>query len=146
MTQQERDHAASDSGEKSQGVALIFLLAIFCCFVLLYHLGGPALFEPDEGRNAEKAREILLTHEWVTPLEDFMPVLDKPMFFYWLIALSYKAFGVSEWSARLPSALAGLGTALVIFLLVSEFRGRWSALWSTLVMVSSLEFFCFRAR
>jgi 4-amino-4-deoxy-L-arabinose transferase-like glycosyltransferase len=141
MTQQERNRAGSDSGEQSQGVAVILLLAVFCFFVFLYHLGGLALFEPDEGRNAEKAREILLIHEWVTPLEDFMPVLDKPMFFYWLIALSYKAFGVSEWSARLPSALAGLGTALVIFLLVIEFRGRWSALWSTLVMVSSLEFF-----
>jgi len=54
------------------------------------NLGSAAFFEPDEGRNAEKAREILLLNDWVTPHENFLPVLDKPMFFYWLVALSYK--------------------------------------------------------
>ncbi len=51
------------------------------------------MFEPDEGRNAEKAREILVLNDWITPHENFHPVLDKPIFFYWLIALAYKIFG-----------------------------------------------------
>src|SRR5262247_3099850 len=72
-------------------------------FIVFYQLGGAALFEPDEGRNAEKAREILLLRDWLTPHENFYPVLDKPMFFYWLVALSYRLFGISEWAARLPS-------------------------------------------
>ena len=86
-------------------------LLMLCAVALFVKLGAPALFEPDEGRNAEKAREILLLHDWITPHENFAVVLDKPIFYYWLVAASYRAFGVSEWSARLPSALAGLGCA-----------------------------------
>src|SRR6266478_966853 len=67
-------------------------LVLLCSLVFFYHLGVPALFEPTEGRNAEIAREILLTHDWVTPHNNFLPVLDKPIFFYWLIAFCYKAF------------------------------------------------------
>ena len=84
---------------------LVVALLVFCGWALFFNLGGAALFEPDEGRNAEIAREILLLKDWVTPHYDFIPRLDKPISYYWLIALSYKIFGVSEWSARLPSAL-----------------------------------------
>jgi len=108
---------------------------------LFYHLGGPALFEPDEGRNAEKAREILLLDDWVTPHENFHPVLDKPMFFYWLIALSYRMFGVSEWAARLPSVIAALGCLIVVFRFVKERWGHWQALWSLLILLTGAEFF-----
>ncbi|MBI2365462.1 MAG: glycosyltransferase family 39 protein [Deltaproteobacteria bacterium] len=99
------------------------------------------MFEPDEVRNAEKAREILLLNDWVTPHENFVPVLDKPMFFYWLVAISFKLFGVSEWSARLPSALAALGCLLLVFCFADKHWGRWVALWSTLILATSVEFY-----
>jgi 4-amino-4-deoxy-L-arabinose transferase-like glycosyltransferase len=122
----------------SRWALTLFLISVF---ILFYHLGAPALFEPDEGRNAEKAREILLTQDWVTPHEDFMAVLDKPIFFYWLIAFSYRLFGISEWTARLPSALAALGTILLIYLWVRNTFGVWEALWSGLILAMSTEFF-----
>lgn len=109
--------------------------------LLLYHLGGAALFDPDEGRNSEKAREILALNDWVTPHENFHAVLDKPMFFYWTIALSYKLFGVSEWSARLPSALAALGCLLVVYFFTRLRWGEWTALWSPLILLTTIEFF-----
>lgn len=109
--------------------------------VVFYHLGGAALFEPDEGRNAEKAREIILLGDWVTPHENFHPVLDKPIFFYWLIALSYKIFGVSEWAARLPSALAALGCVVAVYGFARFHWGKQQALWSSLILLTSLEFF-----
>ena len=59
-------------------------LLLLCAVALFVKLGAPALFEPDEGRNAEKAREILLLHDWITPHENFAVVLDKPIFYYWL--------------------------------------------------------------
>jgi len=80
---------------------------------LFANLGDAALFEPDEGRNAEIAREILLLKDWVTPHYDFIPRLDKPIFFFDLVALSYKLFGISERSARLPSVLAALACLLL---------------------------------
>ena len=121
-------------------------IALFClvCLVVIFNdLGGAALFEPDEGRNAEKAREILLLGDWVTPYENFLTTLDKPMFFYWLIAVSFKIFGVSEWSARLPSVLATLGTLFLVYRFARLHLGLWEALWSCLILVTSFEFFLF---
>lgn len=86
---------------------LPWVLTAAVAFVLLYPLGGAAHFEPDEGRNAEKAREILLLNDRVTPHENFHPVFDKPIFFYWLSAFSYQLFGVSEWAARIPIVIVG---------------------------------------
>jgi len=120
---------------------LPWLLTAAVTFVLLNQLGSAALFEPDEGRNAEKAREILVLNDWVTPHENFYPVLDKPIFFYWLIAVSYKLFGVSEWTARLPSFLAALGCVVLVYRFARSRWGRWVALWSALVLVTSVEFF-----
>ncbi|MBM4299554.1 MAG: glycosyltransferase family 39 protein, partial [Deltaproteobacteria bacterium] len=110
-------------------------------FVLFYQLGNAALFEPDEGRNAEKARQILLLGDWVTPHENFHPVLDKPIFFYWLIALCYILFGISEWAARLPSALAALGCVILVYAFARIQWGKAQALWSSLILLTSLEFF-----
>ena len=120
---------------------LPWLLCAFVFAVLLYELGAAALFDPDEGRNSEKAREILALNDWITPHENFHAVLDKPIFFYWLIALSYKLFGISEWAARLPSALAAFGCLALVFFFTRERWGRWTALWSTLILLTSIEFF-----
>ena len=86
---------AGGSGTR-YAIELVVPLILLCAFTFFYHLGNAALFEPDEGRNAEKAREMLLLSNWVTPHINFVPALDKPVFFYQLIAISYKLFGVSE--------------------------------------------------
>jgi len=109
--------------------------------LLFYQLGSAALFEPDEGRNAEKAREILVLNDWITPHENFHTVLDKPIFFYWLIAISYELFGASEWAARVPSALAALGSIALVYRFARRRGGQWPALWSALILVTSVEFF-----
>jgi 4-amino-4-deoxy-L-arabinose transferase-like glycosyltransferase len=124
----------------SRAVAFVTVL-LLCAVLLLDGLGRPALFEPDEGRNAEKAREILLLNDWITPHENFTVVLDKPIAYYWLVAASYKVFGVSEWSARLPSAFAAGACAVLVFLFGRRFFGFWEGLWSSLVLVTSLEFY-----
>jgi len=116
-------------------------LFLFCSWVLFANLGGAPLFEPDEGRNAEVAREVLLLGDWVTPHYDFIPRLDKPMLYFDLVALSFKAFGISEWSARLPGILAALGCILLTYLFARRFFGRWAALWSGLILLTSFEFF-----
>jgi len=120
---------------------LPWVLSASAIFALFYQLGSAALFEPDEGRNAEKAREMLLLSDWLTPHENFHPVLDKPMAFYWLIALAYKLFGVSEWAARLPSALAALGCVALVYFFARFHWGRPQGLWSGLILLTSLEFF-----
>ena len=141
-----RAETISDSPEARSSADLLndwlpWLLTAAVAFVLLYKLGSIALFEPDEGRNAEKAREVLLLNDWITPHENFYPVLDKPIFFYWLIALFYQLFGVSEWTARLPSLLSAFGCVFLIYRFSRAHWGRWVALWSALILVTSVEFF-----
>lgn len=84
---------------------LILLLA----FPLLFlHLGGWALFDPDEGRYASIPREMLLSGDFVTPTQNAIKFFDKPPLLYWAIAASYAVFGVQEWAARLVPAMAAL--------------------------------------
>ncbi|MGH7855338.1 MAG: glycosyltransferase family 39 protein [Candidatus Binatia bacterium] len=120
---------------------LPLLLWVGIVAALFYQLGAAALFEPDEGRNAEKAREILVLNDWVTPHENFHPVLDKPIFFYWMIAMAFQFFGVSEWAARLPSVLAALGCLALVYRFAHARWGRWTALWSILILLTCVEFF-----
>jgi 4-amino-4-deoxy-L-arabinose transferase-like glycosyltransferase len=57
---------------------------------------------------------MLERHDWITPTLGGVPWLEKPPLYYWQAILAYKIFGVSDWSARLPSAFDA--TALIFAL------------------------------
>lgn len=83
---------------------LVVVIAAVIWFSLLGHRD---LIEPDEGRYAEIPREMLVTGDWVTPRLNGFKYFEKPAFQYWMTALSYKLFGLSNASARLWTALFG---------------------------------------
>src|SRR5205814_1220812 len=83
------------------------LLAL-AAFPFLYALGRWPLIEPDEGRNAEVAREMLALGQWSVPHYNGLPYLDKPVLLFWMIAAAFRALGVSELAARLPSVVGAL--------------------------------------
>lgn len=114
------------------------LLLLFAIAGVLFflELGRLPLTEPDEGRNAEVAREMLVQHDWITPRYDTLPYLDKPVVFFWLVAGSFRLFGISEWAARLPSALAALATMLVVWLLARSMFGESCALMAAVVFAT----------
>jgi len=90
-----------------------FLPILLCAPLVLYGLGRPGLTDPDEGRNAEVAREMIISGDFVTPTINGARYLDKPPAFFWSVAASLRLFGVDEWSARLPSAFSAVaGVAL----------------------------------
>jgi 4-amino-4-deoxy-L-arabinose transferase-like glycosyltransferase len=74
-------------------------------------LGSRGLLEPDEGRYANVAAQMLRSGDWLVPaLNERTPHFTKPPLTYWAIAASTKAFGASPWAARLPNALAWIAT------------------------------------
>ncbi len=70
---------------------------------------------------AQIARNMLNSGDWVTARLDGIPYMEKAPLIYWLIAGSYKVFGVSDWAARIPVALSAIGLALLTALF-----GRWA--------------------
>jgi 4-amino-4-deoxy-L-arabinose transferase-like glycosyltransferase len=89
---------------------------------LAFDLGGYALFDPDEGRNAEVAREMATTHDYVLPHFEGLPYLDKPIVYFAAAAAAMQLLGPTETAARLPAYLFTLAT---IALLIWFARRRW---------------------
>lgn len=76
--------------------------------VFFWRLGSIGLIDETEPLFVEAARQMTVTGDWITPYFNEVTRFDKPPLIYWLMAIAFKAFGVNEWAARLPSALAGL--------------------------------------
>jgi 4-amino-4-deoxy-L-arabinose transferase-like glycosyltransferase len=98
---------------------LIFLIIIA---FYLYGLGQLPLLGPDEPRYAEVAREMLLRGDYITPTLGGYTWFEKPSLLYWMMAASFKVFGVSEWAARLGPALCGLLTIVAIAFVGHEIK------------------------
>lgn len=79
--------------------------AILAALLYLAGLGRPALWEPDEGRYAEIAREMVVSGDYITPRDDFELYFEKPPLVYWAEAGAIHVFGVNEFAVRLPAAL-----------------------------------------
>lgn len=110
---------------------LVLGLTLLNLFFLLGHRG---LNEPDEGRYAEVAREMIERGDWLVPHFWYVPHLSKPPFTYWAVAGSLKVFGFNEWAVRLPVALAGLSGILAAFCLGRRLAGERAGLWAAVIL------------
>ena len=100
----------------------LFLLAGFSAFLFFYGLAYFGLIGADEPRYAQIAREMLVRHDWITPTLGGMPWLEKPALYYWQAMLAYRVFGVSDWAARLPSAIDSTVMVFAVYLFLRRFR------------------------
>jgi len=98
------------------------LLAGFCAFFFFFGLSYFGLLGADEPRYAQVAREMLARHDWITPTLGGQPWLEKPILYYWQAMLAYKIFGVSDWAARLPSAVDATLMVVAVFMFLQRFR------------------------
>jgi 4-amino-4-deoxy-L-arabinose transferase-like glycosyltransferase len=79
-----------------------------CWVVVFWKLGAPALMDPDEAHYAQLTREMLRAGNWMIPLLDGLPYIDKPVLFHWLQGLAIAMLGETETAMRLPSAVAAV--------------------------------------
>jgi 4-amino-4-deoxy-L-arabinose transferase-like glycosyltransferase len=108
-----KQHVSLTSALSTRALAVLAVVIVFSSLCL--HLGYLPLQDPDEGRNAEVAREMAASGSWLVPTYNGVPYLDKPAFYFKTVALSLAAFGNNETAARLPSALFGVGLVLMVF-------------------------------
>ena len=88
---------------------LLFAAAIYVgCIV-----SPPSLVDDVDAMQAQVARNMLVSGDWVTPRLDGVVYLEKAPLIYWMIAVSYKIFGIHDWSARIPIALSVLALCWV---------------------------------
>ena len=109
--------------------------------LFLAWLGGHDLWAPDEPYFAEGAREMVVDGRWAVPHVNGVVTTDKPPLFFWLIALLSLPFGeVNSWTARLPSALAALGTVALAMRFGRRFYGPRTAALAGAVLATTYLF------
>src|SRR5438034_10991764 len=105
-------------GPTTRAVGGAALLALVAGALFLQDLGRYPLWDPDEARHAEVAREMAAAHgirRLLLPTLDLAPYREKPAGYYWLVTLAYAAAGVGEAQARMVSVAAALGSVLALY-------------------------------
>jgi hypothetical protein len=123
----------SSASEHRPRLASILLLIVLPG-LLLYPCLAFRLFEPDESRYAQIPAEMLQRGDFVVPMLQGEPYLDKPPLLYWAVMACYRLFGVHDWAARLVPALAVHATILAVYLLGRRTLGERSAWWAALFL------------
>lgn len=99
------------------------------------------LLDPDEPVYAETPREMMLYNDFTSPQIYGEYWYDKPPMYYWLVAGTFKVFGINEFSARFPSALLAVICVVVVYLSVSKLFTERAGIASGLVLATSIEYF-----
>src|SRR5881275_1632536 len=109
---------------------------IVALWAAIYFAGifSPALLDDVDTIHAEAAREIVQRHDWVTLYTDGIRYLEKAPLMYWATAASYKIFGISEWSTRLPLMLGVLALLFATYVLGKMAYGERGGLYSAVVL------------
>jgi len=119
------------------------LCAVIACLLYLPGLGRPALWEPDEGRYAEIAREMVRSGDYVTPRDDWVRYFEKPPLMYWAGALAIRLLGTNEFAVRLPPALFSIGQVAITCALAEEMFGAAAGIAAAASLALSPLFFGF---
>ena len=150
-----RSSAAASLGRRIESAARAspcfwggFLVLAAASVIFLGTLTSPpSLMDDVDAVNAALARNMIASGDWVSGRLNGVLYIDKAPLNYWLMALSYRVFGVHDWAARLPMALAAVFLCWVTFRFGSWAFSPRAGLWAGLALASSVGMFLFtRAR
>jgi 4-amino-4-deoxy-L-arabinose transferase-like glycosyltransferase len=124
-----------------------FLLLLVFLFAAAIYLGcvlsPPSLMDDVDAVQAQIAKTMLASGDWVTARLDGVLYLEKAPLIYWLMAIFYKIFGVADWVARLPVALASIALALLSSVFGMWAFGRRAGFFAGLCMSTCVGLFLF---
>jgi 4-amino-4-deoxy-L-arabinose transferase-like glycosyltransferase len=130
---------------RGQAILSTALAALLAAIVLLTLLGHNRLTDWDEGIYAQISREILTAQpahlaNWLVLHWNTQLWLEKPPLTYWITAVFYKLFGVSEFTARLGSALSGIALVALLHGWLARTHDRITAWLSTFILLTTFGF------
>ena len=114
------------------------LLVALCALLQILPAGVGSLYNETDGQYAGAAKRMVHGGSWLIPENNGVPRLVKPPLLYWMMAAAFRAFGVNEFAARLPGALAITAAALAVFALGAHFGGTRRGLVAGVIFLTSL--------
>ena len=117
-------------------LGLVTLLYVATCF-------APVVFDDNEGLYAGAVREMRASGNWLVPLSNGFPRVQKPPFVYWSMLATTSLFGENEFALRLPNALATAGWIIATYLIMRRLGGERFGLASAVVLASMLGVWVF---
>ncbi len=125
----------SFSAKSINGLALILLTAL-CLFSFSYQLGEVPPYHTDENFYVLSSKNMIQSGDYLTPMFHEKKRFAKPILFYWLVAASYKTFGINLVSARLWSVVFGTLSAWLVFLVGRRLMTSQAALVGAFILPS----------
>src|SRR3982074_1774444 len=122
-----------------QLIVLLFAAVIFLGCII----SPPSLMDDVDAVQAEIARNMLQSGDWVTPHLDGIAYLEKSPLKYWLTAVSFAIFGVRDWAARIPLALSGVALCWVTMRFGVWAFGRKAGFYAGLTLATCVGLFLF---
>ncbi len=119
------------------------ILAVVSSLWFIALLGMRPLSNPDEGRYGEIPREMAVTGDFVTPRLNGVKYFEKPPLVYWLSALTFRQFGVSEFTVRLWGGIFSVIGVLLTYAACRALHGRAAGFWSAIVLSTTLMYYVF---
>ncbi len=123
--------------------ALVLFAIGFGLFLYLTHLDATPIQQGNEAMYTFPAIHMLQTGDFLVPQYEHGPFLEKPPLTWWILAASYKLFGISVFAARLPSALAAIATILLAGLWAKKRGGMAAGLFAALALTYTFKFAAF---
>ena len=126
-------------GSRLTWIVLIFAAAVFLgCIV-----SPPSLLDDVDAVQAQIARNMVTSGDWVTARVDGIPFLEKAPLIYWVVGISYKIFGAHDWAARIPVALSAIGLCWVTAAFGAWAFGRRAGFYSGLCLATCIGLWLF---
>lgn len=130
----------------SRGLKISLWIGFIAALLYIPFIGNVHLFDWDEINFAESAREMLLTKDYLNVQIFYEPFWEKPPLFIWFQVVSMKIFGVNEFAARFPNAIAGVVTLIVLFNFGKKIKDeKFGVIWAVSYGSSLLPFIYFKS-
>ncbi len=121
----------------------LLVLLVSCAIFLPLVISPPHLMDDVDAVQAQIARNMLESGDWVTARLDGIAYLEKSPLIYWIMASSYRIFGVHDWAARLPLAFINIALCWVTARFAMWAFGRRAGIYSGTILATCIGMFLF---